>query len=230
MEWKKELNPDLEHFLSQKGTPLNYILDSFPDIVVIEDLDFNVVAVNEVAESLLGYKPSQLVGEPVKDFYVDPADFEKRDTEALQEGSSTDFITFEAQYRKSDGSILEAETILKKITNYDGEVVGYLGVVRDIAERKQARRGIQKFYSLPLNLMCTATPDGNFKEINAQFEEVLGYSKEELLKNPFTELTHPEDLETTLEKVEELASGEQEMVVDFENRVSCKDGSFRWIA
>lgn len=229
MEWKKDLSPDLIQFLTQKSTPLDYILDSFPDIVVIEDLDFNVVAVNEVAQTILGYKPSQLIGKPVKNFYADPADFENRKTGTLSKGSGKDSITFEAQYRKKDGSILEAETILKKIANNDGDIIGYLGVVRDIAERKQANREIQKFYSLPLNLMCTATPDGYFKEINSQFEDVLGYSKEELLSKPFTELTHPEDLEATMKEVEKLASGEQEVVVDFENRVSCKDGSFRWI-
>lgn len=230
MEWKKDLNPDLLQFLNQEGSPLDYILDSFPDIVVIEDRNFKVVAVNEIAESILGYKTSELIGEPAKDFYADPKGFKSRETGALFKGSDKNSITFETQYRKKDGSILEAETILKKILNNSGDLIGYLGVVRDISQRKQASRGIRKFFSLPLNLMCTATPEGYFKEINGRFEEALGYSKEEMLKNPFTDLTHPDDVEATLMQVRKLASGEQEVVVDFENRVSCKDGSYRWIA
>ncbi len=230
MKWKKDLNPEFVKFLTQKGTPLDYILDSFPDIVVIEDPDFNVVAVNESAESILGYKTSKLIGEPVKRFYAEPAEFEKRETEDLFKNSDGDSITFEARYRKKNGSILEAETILKKIRNGENEEIGYLGVVRDISKRKKASREVQKFYSLPLNLMCTATPDGYFEEINSQFEEVLGYSKEEMLKEPFTDLTHPDDVKATMEKVGNLATGKQDVVVNFENRVSCRDGTFRWIA
>lgn len=109
-------------------------------------------------------------------------------------------------------------------------MVGYLGVVRDIAERKESDREIQKFFSLPLNLMCTATPDGYFKEINSHFEEVLGYSEEKLLSDPFTELIHPDDVEPTMKEIEKLATGEQEVVVDFENRLRRKDGTLCWVA
>src|SRR6056297_1539913 len=230
MEWKKDLSPDLVQFLTQKGTPLDYILDSFPDIVVIEDLNFNLVAVNESAESILGYKSSELIGEPVKRFYADPADFENRETGTLFNGSDKKSITFEARYRKKNGDILEAETVLKKILNNKGRLIGYLGVVRDISKRKQASREVQKFYSLPLNLMCTATAEGYFKDINAEFEKVLGYTQKELLKIPFTELTHPDDLKKTMNKVGKLVSGEQDTVVDFENRVSRKDGTYCWLA
>lgn len=230
MDWKREINPDFLQFLTKEGTPLDYILDSFPDIVVIEDLNFKIIAVNKSVESILGYKTSELIGEPVKRFYADPADFKYTERENFFEDSDNHSITFETQYRKRDGGILEAETILKKIPNSNGDVIGYLGVVRDISKRKQASREIQKFYSLPLNLMCTATPEAYFKDINVEFEKVLGYTQKELLKMPFTELTHPDDLERTMDKVGKLVSGEQDTVVDFENRVSRKDGTYCWLA
>lgn len=168
MLWNNDLDPELVDFFSNKGTPLDSILDTFPDLIVIEDLDFNIIAVNDVVERILGYKPPEMIGEPVKRFYEDTGDFEKRKTKEFFEGSDSDndSVTYETRYQKKDGSILEAETVLKKIKNDQGEVVSYLGVVRDISKRKQAHRRIEKFYSLPLNLMCTATPDGYFKEIN----------------------------------------------------------------
>lgn len=230
MEWEEDLDTDLVHFLSQKGTPLNYILDSFPDIVVVEDLDFKIVGVNKVAETVLGYKASELIGEPVKHFYVDSADFEKREDKSFFDRSDSDSVTFETCYKKNDGDILDAETVLKRLRNDSGEVVGYLGVVRDTAERKEAGREIEKFYSLPLNLMCSATPEGYFKEINSHFEEVLGYSKEKLLSDPFTDLIHPDDIEPTMNEIEKLTSGEQEVVVDFENRLRRKDDTYCWLA
>lgn len=230
MHWIKNISSELRSFFSDHTTPLNHILDSFTEIVAIENLDFEVVAINNAVESILGYSPSEVVGKAVQPFYVDSNDLKHEKEKFISEGTENESLTFETNYRKKDGSILEAETVLKKLRSKKGNVVGYLAVLRDISARKQANREIQKFYSLPLNLMCTATPDGFFKKINSQFEEVLGYSKEEMLKNPFTELIHPDDVDETMVEVAKLASGEEDMVVDFENRVCCKDDTIRWIS
>lgn len=232
MLWSDDLDPELISFFSNEGAPLDSILDTFSDVIVIEDLDFNIVAVNDTVEPLLGYEPSEMIGEPVEQFYEDTDDFEERKRKDFFRGSDSnnDSVTFETRYQKKGGGILEAETVLKKIKNEKGEIVSYLGVVRDISKRKQAHRRIQKFFSLPLNLMCTATPEGYFKEINDHFEEVLGFSKEELLKTPFAEFIHPEDVGPTMEEIEKLAAGQQEVTVSFENRFRRKDGSYHWLA
>lgn len=232
MLWSDDLDPEFISFFSNEGAPLDSILDTFPDLIVIEDLDFNIIAVNNVVEPMLGYKPSEMIGIPVKRFYEDTGNFEKRKTKDFFGGpdSENDSVTYETRYQKKGGGILEAETVLKKIKNDKGQVVSYLGVVRDISKRKQAHRRIQRFFSLPLNLMCTATPGGYFKEINDYFEEVLGFSREELLKTPFAEFIHPEDVEPTREKIEKLAAGQQEVTVSFENRFRRKDGSYHWLA
>ncbi|SHF80886.1 PAS domain S-box-containing protein [Fodinibius roseus] len=232
MLWNNDLDSDLVQYFSKKKTPLDSILDTFSDIIVIEDLNFNIVAVNNTVEPLLGYEPSEMIGQPAERFYEDTDDFEERKRKDFfgVSDSDNDSVTFETRYQKKGGGILEAETVLKKIKNEKGEVVSYLGVVRDISKRKQAHRRIQRFFSLPLNLMCTATPDGYFKEINDHFEEVLGFSKEELLEIPFVELIHPDDVEPTMEEIEKLAAGEQEVTVSFENRLRRKDGSYHWLA
>lgn len=230
MQWNNDLDPDLKQFFSKKETPLDSILDTFPDLIFIEDLDFNIIATNDAVEPVLGYKPSEMVGEPAKRFYKDADDFEKRKRKGFFEDpdSGNDSVTFEMRYQKKNGGMLEAEAVLKKIENDKGEVVSYLVVVRDISKSKQASRSIHKFYSLPLNLMCTATPDGYFIEVNDYFEEVLGFSKEELLETPFVELIHPDDVEPTMEEFGKLATG-QEVTVNFENRFRRKDGSYHWL-
>lgn len=230
MHWIKDISPELKNYFSERTTPINHILDSFTEIVAIENLDFEIVAVNDAIESILGYPPSEVIGKAVRPFYVDLEDLEQKREEFISKKSEKESLTFETHYRKKDGSTLEAETVLKKLRNKKGKVVGYLGVLRDISQRKQASRDIQKFYSLPLNLMCTATPDGHFKEINDYFEEILGYTKEELLSRPFIELIHPEDVEPSMEEIGKLASGEREVTISFENRFQRKDGSYYWLA
>jgi PAS domain S-box-containing protein len=80
--------------------------------------------------------------------------------------------------------------------------------------------------SLPV-LVATAGRDGYYKEVNAAFERILGWSEEESLSRPFLEFIHPEDRTRVMLEFERLRSGSP--VTDFVDRNICKDGSHRWI-
>lgn len=64
--------------------------------------------------------------------------------------------------------------------------------------------------------------------MNAAFEEVLGWSRAELLSRPYIEFVHPEDRDSTLAVLRRLRTGHP--AVQFESRCPCKDGSSRWLA
>ncbi len=76
--------------------------------------------------------------------------------------------------------------------------------------------------------MCVAGFDGYFKRVNPAFEEVLGYSPEELLSRQFVEFVHPDDRESTNREVASLSGGQ--VTVDFENRYRTRSGDYRWLA
>lgn len=77
------------------------------------------------------------------------------------------------------------------------------------------------FNSLPHGI-CIAGTDGYFKHINKWFIKELGYSEEELLSKPFTELIYPDDLASTYEKIGELST--MKPVIGFTNRYINKNG------
>lgn len=87
--------------------------------------------------------------------------------------------------------------------------------------------GMDELFNLSLDMMCIATVDGYFKQVNPAFERTLGYSAEELLSRSFFDLIHPDDLERTLNAMESLDRGEE--LQQFENRYVCRDGSVRWL-
>jgi len=94
-------------------------------------------------------------------------------------------------------------------------------------ERRRAREDVNRFFSLSLDLLCIASTDGYFKQINPAWQAVLGYDANELLEAPFASFVHPDDLEATAAEVEKLMDGAP--TVAFENRYRCKDGSYRWL-
>jgi len=95
------------------------------------------------------------------------------------------------------------------------------------AERRRAGEDIDRFFSLSLDMLCIASTDGFFKQINPAWQTTLGYDGDELLENPFVSFIHPDDLEVTAAEVVKLMGGAAS--VAFENRYRCKDGSYRWL-
>ncbi len=78
------------------------------------------------------------------------------------------------------------------------------------------------------DLICTADARGYFVTLNAAWETVLGWSREELLSRPFIEFVHPDDVEATRAQAAKIGQRDYE-VVGFENRFRTRDGAYRWL-
>lgn len=85
-----------------------------------------------------------------------------------------------------------------------------------------------RFFTRSLELMATADTNGFFRHLNPAWEQVLGYTLDELKSRPFLDFVHPDDIESTNREVAKVFSGEE--VFHFENRYRRKDGSYCWMA
>jgi PAS domain S-box-containing protein len=95
-----------------------------------------------------------------------------------------------------------------------------------VGELRVAREEIDRFFSLSLDLLCIFE-GGQLKRANPAWEEVLGWSADELTSRPYIEFVHPDDIEPTAREASKLADGIS--TVSFQNRYRCKDGSYRWL-
>jgi PAS domain S-box-containing protein len=93
------------------------------------------------------------------------------------------------------------------------------------AMRKQGE--LERFFARSIDLLCLADFNGFLKRVNPAFERVLGYSREEVLNEPFLNFVHPDDREATLGEYALVLSGGESL--EFENRWRCHDGSYRWL-
>lgn len=87
---------------------------------------------------------------------------------------------------------------------------------------------VQRLFAMSLDMLGTASTDGYFTHLNPAWEQTLGWSREELMAEPFISFVHPDDVAATVAQATNLATGGSATVA-FENRYRTRDGGYRWI-
>ncbi len=98
----------------------------------------------------------------------------------------------------------------------------------DITEQEAAEKEENHFFPFSLDLLCLASFDGYFRQLNWMWPKTLGFTMEELLAVPYLEFVHPDDKYATQLEMEKLAKGEKSMA--FQNRYRCRDGTYKWLS
>lgn len=76
--------------------------------------------------------------------------------------------------------------------------------------------------------LAVADESGRFVQVNARFCALTGYGEDELRERTFADITHPDDLATTRERLLALAAGEVDEY-SLEKRYVRKDGATIWV-
>ncbi len=97
-----------------------------------------------------------------------------------------------------------------------------------ISERIHAEQERDRFFDISIDLLAVGNLAGYFIRLNTACEQLLGFTKAELMAEPFLDFVHPDDLEATISATKGLNAGNK--VINFENRYRCKDGSYRWLS
>jgi PAS domain S-box-containing protein len=95
------------------------------------------------------------------------------------------------------------------------------------AQDQHARELEERFFDLSIDLLCMLDFRGHFMRLSPAWESTLGFTRAELMSQPFIEFVHPDDRGRTLQQNKDVRGGGHAR--SFENRYLCKDGSYRWL-
>lgn len=207
------------------------LIEASLDPLVTIGPDGRITDVNAATEKVTGYTREKLIGTDFSDYFTDPDKAREGYRRAFQEGLVRDYPL---AIQRRDGEVTSVLYNASVYRDDDGQVIGVFAAARDITERKQLDKEMEKyvtFFKLSSDAMCIADPFGNFKHVNPAMMRLTGYEEGELISKPFISFILPEDREKTAEEMKrQVAVG---LSLNFENRYQCKDGRvilLSWVA
>ncbi len=200
------------------------------DLIILSSLDRKVQFMNPAGRRIIGLSETENVeGFPATQLYS-PADAVIVQNEILPSIQKNGYWNGELRIRhQTSGELIPVLTQAFVIRDSrTGEVTGMASVSRDIRDRKNLQKQLDRFFGVSLDMLAIANTDGYFIKLNPAFTDILGYSEEELCSRPCTDFIHPDDIEPTMRQIELQAKGNS--VLSFENRYRTKSGNYRWFS
>ncbi len=128
----------------QERNQLRTLIDSMPDVIFIKDRQSRFVVVNKMVAGVMGTKPEALIGKTDFEFYTpDLAQRYFDDEQAIMEAGEAK-INYEEPHLDEQGNRIILSTSKVPLKNSNGEVMGIVGVGRDITRLKRIEIQLRK--------------------------------------------------------------------------------------
>ena len=183
---------------------------------------------NAGAQHIIGYSEEEVLGKSAAKFFTPEDRAKDVPSKELKTAAIEGRAEDERWHVRRDGSRFWASGIVTPVRDSAGNLIGFSKVMRDMTERNKLTEERDRFFALSMDLLTIVHLDGRFQRINPAFQQVLGFSEEELLSMSLFDLVHPDDRPRTMKEYEKLATGEPTR--NMENRLRCKDNEYRWVA
>lgn len=173
----------IEMELRESEKKYRTIFENVQDIFYRADLNGLVTEISPSIERYSGFKPEEIHGKPVTDFYSDQTERLKLLKLLNEKGEVTDY---EISLRTKSGGLIHTSVNTHLLKNENGDVIGVEGTIRDITERTAAMSQIQKLLRAieesPVSVIITDRY-GVIEYVNTKFCKITGYVREEVIGN-----------------------------------------------
>lgn len=222
-------------FLKAKEEQYKLLFDAIPESVLLIGTDSHVITANKASALLYGYEsPQQLEGFDTR-LLIAEKDRERamriqRDVFKGEEVSTRYYIEV-----RRDGSEFDAEIKSKTIYGPQKEVLGYIGITRDITQIMAVEKRLRASETFSKRVVENITDvigiigiDGKIKYKSSIIEKCFGWRPEDLVGTEGWQTVHPDDLERIKKEFYDLMKEENSIRI-LEYRYKCKDGDFKLI-
>ncbi len=219
-----------EEKLRQSEEKYRNIVETSNEGIYFVNDEGKVTFANKMMETS-GYSLDEIIGRPVWNFIPkESLPVAKKEFEKRLKGISG---SYELKLIRKDGSYIWTYITAKPFFNKKGKFKGYLAMMTDITERKEAEEKLQESEEKYRNIVETAnegivTTDNEetVTFVNNKVIDMLGYAPEEVIGRPIWDFINEEYRPIVKMYLKNRRQGVNE---SYELELICKDGSSLWV-
>ena len=210
--------------------------ENVPGVVYLCNYDevYSVIFINDYITTLTGY--------PKEDFYSGKVNIDRllhpedrANIHQIVNRAVTERKPYKMRYRLQHVSGEWRWIDETGVGVYENDKLTMLeGFLHDVTLQKESEEKLWKaveenfrFFNSPVNLNAVTDPKANLIRVSPSWTKILGWEQSELKSRSLFEFIHKEDIQKSQRALTDVTSSTD--VITLENRVSCKDGSYRWM-
>ena len=174
---QRKLAEDARRYSEKKYRAL---FNSIRDAILVADTNRAIIDCNPAFLDLFGYSKKDVLGKQTLSIYENEEDFQKMGAEIKRHVGDPGFL-YTAHYQKRDGSVFPGETNVFYLQDDEGTIAGFIGLIRDITERKRVEEEREKLQSQLIQAQKMESvgrlAGGVAHDYNNMLSVILGYTQ-----------------------------------------------------
>ncbi len=198
-------------FYLSRRLPMSAILNFSSDFIIILNKDLEIINVNDRFLAFENIEKQDILDKSIINSSF-PMEFNPSIIPNIKEALAGKESTIEAYLKKDDAPYYFTVKLVPTV--FDDTEKGVTIIFEDITERKNAETALkiseERFRAIFEHAavgIAYLAKDGRFLRMNQRYCDILGYTKDELSKLNNIEITHPEDMQASVECFNQFTSG-----------------------
>jgi PAS domain S-box-containing protein len=168
------------------------LIENAPDPVFVSDLEGKILQTNDAVSALLGFRRDEVVEQSLSRFISEEEtrEFTAALKEVVERGVTRDAVL---NPRSATGEIIPTSLNASALRDSEGNVIGAIGVLRDMRELDKARAYAESLIKNAPDPVFVSDLEGKILEANDAVSELLGFRRDEVLEQSVSRFISPEE-------------------------------------
>src|ERR671928_61082 len=168
------------------------LIKNAPDPVFVSDLEGKILEANDAVSELLGFRRDEVVEQSLSRFISEEEtrEFTAALREVVEHGVTRNAVL---NPRSASGEMIPTSLNAAALRDGDGNVIGAIGVLRDMRELDKARAYAESLIKNAPDPVFVSDLEGKILQANEAVSELLGFRKDEVVEQSVSRFISPEE-------------------------------------
>jgi PAS domain S-box-containing protein len=168
------------------------IIANAPDPVFVSDLEGKILQANDAVSELLGFRRDEVLEQSLSRFISEEEtrEFTAALKEVVERGVTRNAVL---NPRSATGEVIPTSLNASALRDEDGNVIGAIGVLRDMRELDKARAYAQSLIENAPDPVFVADLEGKILQVNDAVSELLGFRRDEVVEQSLSRFISEEE-------------------------------------